>query len=91
MAGVARAVTVRLGLPTSTGVAVRAGFAACARVADRVDDFVLDLCKSISDVQEIRNKVAHHYLTYSLEGKAGYRVRKKDAEFLHDKGAGKKG
>ncbi len=51
----------------------------------------LDLCKSISDVQEIRNKVAHHYLTYSLEGKAGYHVRKKDGEFLHDKGAGKKG
>ncbi|HEV3482267.1 MAG TPA: hypothetical protein VGR97_08055 [Candidatus Acidoferrales bacterium] len=51
----------------------------------------LDMCQSIRKVQSLRNKLAHHLLTFSNDGKVGFSVRKGKEERLADQKAGKSG
>jgi len=44
----------------------------------------LGICKSIEDVQELRNKLAHRYLSFLPDGKVGFAIRKKDKVRLND-------
>ncbi len=54
-------------------------------------DRYLDICKSISRVEQWRNDLAHKYISYDSQGAAVYMKRKGDEELLEDRRQGKKG
>jgi hypothetical protein len=43
----------------------------------------LAVCKSIEKLQSVRNKLAHHMLNFSADGKVGYMQRKTHKVRLH--------
>ena len=51
----------------------------------------LGTCKAISGVQEVRNKLAHHMLSFLPDGNVGYHVKKRAKERVADRLAGKPG
>ncbi len=51
----------------------------------------LGICKAISSVQEVRNKLAHHMLSFLPNGNVGYYVKKRAKERVAHRSAGKPG
>jgi|SRR5579872_3481743 len=48
-------------------------------------------CALIAKAQEVRNKLAHHFLSFLADGKVSYSVRKTNEERLADQKVGKPG
>lgn len=51
----------------------------------------LGTCRLIAEGKEVRNKLAHHFLSFLPDGKVSYSVRKSNEERLNDQKAGKPG